>query len=69
MEDIKRKVKIIIQKVTGFLQEAKMALKKSYLADSETNYGFYAVVIILVFVISLILGIIDFAPLKRLNLF
>jgi preprotein translocase subunit SecE len=67
MEDIKEKVKIIIQKVTGFLQEAKMELKKVTWPTPKQTMASTAVVIILVFVISLILGIIDFALAKAVK--
>ena len=67
MEDIKEKVRIIIQKVTGFLQEAKMELKKVTWPTPKQTMASTAVVIILVFVISLILGIIDFALAKAVK--
>ena len=64
MEDIKEKVKIIIQKVTGFLQEAKMELKKVTWPTPKQTMASTAVVIILVFILSIFLGIIDFALAK-----
>jgi preprotein translocase subunit SecE len=68
MENIKEKVKIIIQKVTQFLKEAKMELKKVTWPTPKQTMASTAVVIILVFVISFILGIIDFALAKAVKL-
>ncbi|MCX5848526.1 MAG: preprotein translocase subunit SecE [Deltaproteobacteria bacterium] len=64
MEEIKEKVKIIIQKVTQFLKEAKVELKKVTWPTPKQTMASTAVVIILVFIISIFLGIIDFALAK-----
>ena len=68
MEEIKEKIKVIIQKVTGFLKEAKMELKKVTWPTPKQTMASTAVVIILVFIVSLILGIIDFALAKAVKL-
>ena len=62
------KIKVIIQKVTQFLKEAKMELKKVTWPTPKQTMASTAVVIILVFVISFILGIIDFALAKAVKL-
>ena len=67
MEEIKEKIKVIIQKVTGFLKEAKMELKKVTWPTPKQTMASTAVVIILVFIVSLFLGIIDFALAKAVK--
>jgi len=68
MDEIKEKVKVIIQKVTQFLKEAKTELKKVTWPTPKQTMASTAVVIILVFIVSLILGIIDFALAKAVKL-
>jgi preprotein translocase subunit SecE len=67
MDEIKEKAKIIIQKVTQFLKEAKTELKKVTWPTPKQTMASTAVVIILVFIVSLILGIIDFALAKAVK--
>jgi preprotein translocase subunit SecE len=64
MEEMKEKVKIIIQKVTQFLKEAKVELKKVVWPSRKQTMASTAVVIIIVFIVSIYLGIIDFALAK-----
>ena len=64
MEEMKEKVKIIIQKVTQFLKEAKVELKKVTWPSPKQTMASTAVVIIIVFIVSIYLGIIDFALAK-----
>jgi len=64
MEEMKEKVKIIIQKVTQFLKEAKVELKKVVWPTPKQTLASTAVVIIIVFIVSIYLGIIDFALAK-----
>lgn len=64
MEEMKEKVKIIIQKVTQFLKEAKVELKKVVWPTRKQTMASTAVVIIIVFIVSIYLGIIDFALAK-----
>jgi preprotein translocase subunit SecE len=64
MEEMKEKVKIIIQKVTQFLKEAKVELKKVVWPSPKQTIASTAVVIIIVFIVSIYLGIIDFALAK-----
>ena len=64
MEEMKEKVKIIIQKVTQFLKEAKVELKKVVWPSPKQTMASTAVVIIIVFIVSIYLGIIDFVLAK-----
>jgi preprotein translocase subunit SecE len=64
MEEMKEKVKIIIQKVTQFLKEAKVELKKVVWPTPKQTMASTAVVIIIVFIVSIYLGIVDFALAK-----
>ncbi|MFA5321143.1 MAG: preprotein translocase subunit SecE [Smithella sp.] len=68
MEEIKEKAKVIVQKVTQFLKEAKMELKKVTWPTPKQTMASTAVVIVLVFIVSFILGIIDFALAKAVKL-
>ncbi|MBN1363315.1 MAG: preprotein translocase subunit SecE [Syntrophaceae bacterium] len=67
MEEIKEKVKITIQKITQFLKDAKMELKKVTWPTPKQTLASTAVVIILVFVVSFILGIFDFVLAKAVK--
>ena len=64
MEEMKEKVKIIIQKVTQFLKEAKVELKKVTWPTPKQTMASTAVVIIIVFIVAIYLGIVDFALAK-----
>jgi preprotein translocase subunit SecE len=68
MDEIKEKAKIIIQNVTQFLKEAKTELKKVTWPTPKQTMASTAVVIILVFIVSLILGVIDFGLAKLVKL-
>jgi preprotein translocase subunit SecE len=64
MDEVKEKVQSIVQKVTQFLKEAKAELKKVTWPTPKQTMASTAVVIILVFILSIFLGIIDFALAK-----
>ena len=68
MDGIKEKVQTTIQKVTQFLKDAKMELKKVTWPTPKQTLASTGVVIILVFIVSIILGIIDFALAKAVKL-
>ena len=68
MEDIKEKIKVTTDQVTQFLKDAKAELKKVTWPTPRQTLASTAVVIILVFLVSLILGIIDFALAKMVKL-
>jgi preprotein translocase subunit SecE len=67
MEEIKEKIKATIQKITQFFKDAKMELKKVTWPTPKQTLASTAVVIILVFVVSFVLGIIDFALAKAVK--
>jgi len=62
------KIKEVTQKIVQFLKEAKVELKKVTWPTPKQTLASTAVVIILVFVIAIILGIIDFALAKTVKL-
>jgi len=64
MDEIKEKVKVIIRNVTQFLKEAKVELKKVTWPTPKQTLASTAVVIIIVFIVSIYLGIIDFVLAK-----
>ena len=64
MEEMKEKVKKIIQKVTQFLKDAKVELKKVTWPTPKQTMASTAVVIIIVFIVSIYLGIVDFVLAK-----
>ena len=64
MEEIKEKIKVTVQNITQFLKEAKVELKKVTWPTPKQTLASTAVVIILVFIVSFILGIVDFALAK-----
>jgi preprotein translocase subunit SecE len=64
MDEIKEKVKVIIQNVTQFLKDAKVELKKVTWPTPKQTMASTAVVIIIVFIVSIYLGIIDFVLAK-----
>lgn len=68
MEEIKEKIKVTIQKISQFLKDAKMELKKVTWPTPKQTLASTAVVIVLVLIVSLILGIIDFALAKAIKL-
>jgi preprotein translocase subunit SecE len=61
------KVKEITQKVVQFLKEAKVELKKVTWPTPKQALASTAVVIILVFVVAIFLGIVDFALAKTVK--
>ncbi|MGA9108888.1 MAG: preprotein translocase subunit SecE [Smithella sp.] len=62
------KIKEAIQKITQFIKEAKIELKKVTWPTPKQTMASTAVVIILVFVLSVILGIFDFVLAKAVKL-
>jgi preprotein translocase subunit SecE len=64
MEEMKEKIKVIFQKITQFLKEAKLELKKVTWPTPKQTMASTAVVIIIVFVVSIYLGLVDFALAK-----
>ena len=64
MDEIKEKVKVIIQNVTQFLKDAKVELKKVVWPTPKQTVASTAVVIIIVFIVSIYLGIVDFVLAK-----
>jgi preprotein translocase subunit SecE len=67
MDEIKEKVKVTVQKIVQFLKEAKLELKKVTWPTPKQTLASTAVVIVLVFIVSFILGIIDFALAKAVK--
>jgi preprotein translocase subunit SecE len=64
MDEIKEKVKVIIQNVTQFLKDAKVELKKVTWPTPKQTMASTAVVIIIVFIVSIYLGLVDFVLAK-----
>jgi preprotein translocase subunit SecE len=62
------KIKEVIQKITQFIKEAKIELKKVTWPTPKQTMASTAVVIILVFILSVILGIFDFVLAKAVKL-
>jgi preprotein translocase subunit SecE len=62
------KIKEVIQKITQFIKEAKIELKKVTWPTPKQTMASTAVVIILVFILSIILGIFDFVLAKAVKL-
>ncbi len=62
------KIKEAIQKINQFIKEAKIELKKVTWPTPKQTMASTAVVIILVFVLSVILGIFDFVLAKAVKL-
>jgi preprotein translocase subunit SecE len=58
------KIKLIMQQVIKFLSEAKAELKKVTWPSSKQTMASTLVVIIIVFIVSIYLGIIDFGLAK-----
>ena len=64
MDEIKEKAKVIIEKVTQFIKEARVELKKVTWPSPKQTMASTAVVIIIVFIVSIYLGIVDFVLAK-----
>ncbi|HUN55932.1 MAG TPA: preprotein translocase subunit SecE [Smithella sp.] len=62
------KVKEAVQKITQFIKEARVELKKVTWPTPKQTMASTAVVIILVFILSVILGIFDFVLAKAVKL-
>jgi preprotein translocase subunit SecE len=62
------KIKLIMQKIIKFLSEAKTELKKVTWPSSKQTMASTLVVIIIVFIVSIYLGIIDFGLAKLVKL-
>jgi preprotein translocase subunit SecE len=62
------KIKAVTQKIVQFLKEAKGELKKVAWPTPKQTMASSLFVIILVFIIAIILGIIDFALAKAVKL-
>jgi len=62
------KIKEAIQKITQFIKEAKAELKKVTWPTPKQTMASTTVVIILVFVLSIILGVFDFVLAKAVKL-
>jgi preprotein translocase subunit SecE len=62
------KIKLIMQQVMKFLSEAKAELKKVTWPSSKQTMASTLVVIIIVFIVSIYLGIIDFGLAKLVKL-
>jgi len=62
------KIKEAIQKITQFIKEAKIELKKVTWPTPKQTMASTAVVLILVFILSIILGIFDFVLAKAVKL-
>ena len=58
------KVKEVIQKIIQFIKEAKIELKKVTWPTPKQTLASTAVVIIIVFIVSIYLGIVDFVIAK-----
>ena len=64
MDEIKEKVKVIIGNITQFIKDAKVELKKVTWPTPKQTMASTAVVIIIVFIVSIYLGLVDFALAK-----
>jgi preprotein translocase subunit SecE len=64
MDEIKEKVKVVIGKIIQFIKEAKIELKKVTWPTPKQTLASTAVVIIIVFIVSIYLGIVDFVLAK-----
>jgi preprotein translocase subunit SecE len=58
------KVKEVMQKIIQFIKEAKIELKKVTWPTPKQTMASTAVVIIIVFIVSIYLGIVDFVLAK-----
>ena len=64
MDEIKEKVKAVIENITQFIKDAKVELKKVTWPTPKQTLASTAVVIIIVFIVSIYLGIVDFVLAK-----
>ena len=64
---MKEKVKVILQKITQFIKEAKLELKKVTWPTPKQTMASTAVVIIIVFIVSIYLGLVDFVLAKMVK--
>jgi preprotein translocase subunit SecE len=64
MDEIKEKIKVVIENITQFLKDAKVELKKVTWPTPKQTLASTAVVIIIVFIVSIYLGLVDFALAK-----
>jgi preprotein translocase subunit SecE len=62
------KVKLIVQKIKDFLKEAQIELKKVTWPTPKQTVASTGVVIIVVIIISIFLGIVDFGLAKMIRL-
>ena len=62
------KIKLLTQKAVKFLSEAKAELKKVTWPSSKQTMASTLVVLIIVFIVSIYLGIIDFGLAKLVKL-
>ena len=58
------KIKLILQKIIRFLSEAKVELKRVTWPTTKQTLASTTVVIVIVFIIAIFLGIIDFVLAK-----
>jgi preprotein translocase subunit SecE len=68
MDEIKEKTKVTFQKITQFLKDVQVELKKVTWPTPKQTMASTAVVIILVFIVSFVLGIMDFILAKAVKL-
>ena len=68
MDEIKEKTKVTFQKITQFLKDVHAELKKVTWPTPKQTMASTAVVIILVFIVSFVLGIMDFILAKAVKL-
>jgi preprotein translocase subunit SecE len=64
MDEAKEKVKVIIGNITQFIKDAKVELKKVTWPTPKQTMASTAVVIIIVFIVAIYLGLVDFALAK-----
>ncbi len=64
MDEIKEKVKAVIENITQFIKDAKVELKKVTWPTPKQTIASTAVVIIIVFIVAIYLGLVDFALAK-----
>ncbi|HET6461190.1 MAG TPA: preprotein translocase subunit SecE [Syntrophales bacterium] len=62
------KIKIIAEKIVNFLKEAKIELKKVTWPTPRQTLASTSVVIIVVIIVSIFLGIVDFGLSKAIRL-
>jgi preprotein translocase subunit SecE len=67
MDEIKEKVKVVIENITQFIKDAKVELKKVTWPTPKQTMASTAVVIIIVFIVAIYLGLVDFALAKMVK--